>query len=101
MVEEPMIKLLDKPVSILAGALGGVLAGTIFKRIWTLAADEHDAPKATAGRRGRPEVLSAAGAQGAVYAVVTAAVDRGPADGTHKLTSVWPGQNGQQSKEAA
>jgi hypothetical protein len=36
-----------------------------------------------------------------VYAVVKAAVDRGAAEGTHKLTGVWPGENGQQPEKAA
>jgi len=39
--------------------------------------------------------LPAAAAQGAVYAAVKAAVDRGAAEGTRKLTGVWPGENGQ------
>ena len=29
-----MIKVLYKPVSMLVSVLGGVLAGTIFKRVW-------------------------------------------------------------------
>jgi hypothetical protein len=29
--------------------------------------------------------------QGAIFAVVKAAVDRGAAEGTRKITGVWPG----------
>jgi Protein of unknown function (DUF4235) len=76
---------------------GGVLAGATFKQIWKLAAGEDDAPKATDARRGWGEVLPAAALQGAVYA----GVNRGAAEGTHKLTGVWPGANGEQSKKAA
>jgi predicted metal-dependent enzyme (double-stranded beta helix superfamily) len=101
MVEETVIKLLYKPLSMLVSVLGGVLAGVIFRQIWKLAAGEDDAPKATDARRGWGEVLPAAALQGAVYAVVKAAVDRGAAEGTHKLTGVWPGENGQQAKKAA
>jgi predicted metal-dependent enzyme (double-stranded beta helix superfamily) len=89
-----MIKVVYKPVSLLVSVLGGVLAGAIFKRIWKLAAGEDEAPKATDARRGWREVLLAAALQGAVYAVVKAAVDRGAAEGTRKLTGFWPGENG-------
>jgi len=94
-----MIKLWYKPVSILVSVLGGVLAGAIFKRIWKIAAREDEAPKATDAQRGWREVLLAAGLQGAIYAVVKAAVDRGAAEGTRKLTGAWPGEEGRQSRK--
>jgi Protein of unknown function (DUF4235) len=37
-------------------------------------------------------VLLAAAIQGAIFAVVKAAVDRAAAVGTHKLTGTWPGR---------
>jgi uncharacterized protein DUF4235 len=37
-VEETMIKLVYKPVSLLVSVLGGMLAGAVFKQIWKLAA---------------------------------------------------------------
>jgi predicted metal-dependent enzyme (double-stranded beta helix superfamily) len=86
-----MIKLLYKPVSALVSVLGGILAGAIFKKIWKIVGREEDAPKATEARRGWREVLLAATLQGAIFAVVKAAVDRGAAVGTRKLTGVWPG----------
>jgi predicted metal-dependent enzyme (double-stranded beta helix superfamily) len=96
-----MIKLVYKPVSILVSVLGGVLAGAVFKRIWKLAAREDEAPKATDARRGWGEVLAAAALQGAVYALVKAAVDRGAAEGTRKLTGIWPGEDSRQQRKAA
>jgi hypothetical protein len=96
-----MIKLLYKPVSLLVSVLGGVLAGAIFKKIWKIAAREDEAPQATDAQRGWREVLLAAGVQGAIFAVVKAAVDRGAAEGTRKLTGVWPGEEGQQSGKEA
>jgi predicted metal-dependent enzyme (double-stranded beta helix superfamily) len=95
-----MIKLLYKPVGMLVSVLGGVLAGAIFKRVWKVAAGEDDAPKATDARRGWREVLLAAALQGMIFAVVKAAVDRGAAAGTRKLTGVWPGDTGKQPEEA-
>jgi hypothetical protein len=96
-----MTKLWYKPVSILVSMLGGVLVGAIFKRIWKIAAREDEAPKATDAQRGWREVLLAAGVQGAIFAVVKAAVDRAAAEGTRKLTGVWPGEDGQPSGKEA
>ena len=45
-------------------------------------------PEATGAHRTGPEVLAAAGLQGAVAAVVQAAVDRGAAVGTRQLNQV-------------
>jgi hypothetical protein len=36
-----------------------------------------------------------------IFAVVKAAVDRAAAEGTRKLTGVWPGDNGQQPGDGA
>jgi hypothetical protein len=96
-----MIKLVYKPVSILVSVLGGVLAGAIFKRVWKIAAREEQAPKATDAQHGWAEILLAAALQGAIYALVKAAVDRAAAEGTRKLTGVWPGEKGEEPKEAA
>jgi hypothetical protein len=93
-----MNKFLYKSVSIVVSVLGGMLAGAIFKQVWKLAADEDEAPKATDVRRGWREVLVAATIQGAIFGLVKAALDRGTAEGTRKLTGVWPGEDGQPDK---
>lgn len=87
-----MGKLLYKAVSMLVSVLGGVVARVIFKRIWKLAAHEEEAPSAMDARRGWPEVLIAAALQGAVFAVVKAALDRGTATAARELTGTWPGE---------
>ena len=96
-----MIKLLYKPVSMLVSVLGGILAGAIFKKVWKITAGEDDAPKATDTRHGWREVLLAATLQGAIFAAVKAALDRGAAEGTRRLTGVWPGDEGGQSGQEA
>ena len=96
-----MIKLLYKPTGMLVSVLGGVVAGAVFKRVWKVAAREDDAPKATDAQRGWREILLAAALQGAIFAVVKAAVDRGAAAGTRRLTGVWPGDEGEPSGEGA
>ena len=96
-----MIKLLYKPAGMLVSVLGGVAAGAIFKRVWKVAAREDDAPKATDAQRGWREILLAAALQGAIFAVVKAVIDRGAAEGTRRLTGVWPGDDGEPSGERA
>lgn len=96
-----MIKVLYRPVGMVVSVLGGILAAAIFKRVWKLTAGEDQAPKATDARRGWREVLLAATLQGAIFALVKAAVDRGAAEGTGKLTGVWPGNDGKPSGKEA
>jgi Protein of unknown function (DUF4235) len=96
-----MIKVLYKPVSLVISVLGGILAGAIFKRIWKIAAGEDEAPQATDARRGWREILTAAALQGAIFALVKAAVDRAAAAGTRKLTGTWPGPDSEEPGQQA
>jgi len=95
-----MIKLLYKLVNLIASMLGGLLAGLIFKRVWKIIGPGDDAPKPTDERPGWGEILLAATLQGAIFAVVKAAVDRGAAEATHKLIRIWPDDEGQQSDKS-
>ena len=88
-----MIKLMYKPFGIIAGVLGGLIAGAIFKQVWKLIAHEEDAPDSDDVQKGWGEVLVAATLQGAIFALVKAAVDRGAAEATLRLTGVWPGSD--------
>jgi uncharacterized protein DUF4235 len=90
-----MTKVLYKPMGMLVSVLGGVLAGSIFKQVWKVAFKEEDAPKATDADRSWREILLAATLQGAIFGLVKAAVDRGTAEGTRKVTGVWPGDESQ------
>ncbi|MEV8512436.1 DUF4235 domain-containing protein [Dactylosporangium sp. NPDC051484] len=85
-----MSKLLYKPLSIASGIAGGVAAGFVFKQVWKRLAGEEDAPEPTSGEYGWAEVLAAAALQGAIFAVVKAAIDRGGAAGVRRLTGNWP-----------
>jgi len=77
-----MAKLIYRPLSMLISIAGGILASAIFKRIWKLAAGEDEAPRATDAGKGWPEILTAAALQGAIFAVITASVERLAAAGT-------------------
>jgi hypothetical protein len=92
-VEAAPVKLLNKGIGLLVGILGGMLARSVFKRIWQAVTGEDEAPRATDARRGWREILLAAALQGAIFAVVQAALDRATAEGTAKLTGEWPGDD--------
>lgn len=47
-------------------------------------------PHATDEEGGWGEILAAAALQGAIFAIVKAAVDRGGRQGVRKLTGRWP-----------
>lgn len=83
-------RLLYKPVSLAVSVAGGILAGMAFRQVWKLVAGEADVPEATSREHSWGEVLAAAALQGAIIAAVRAAVDRGGAEGVHRLTGDWP-----------
>lgn len=87
-----MLKLLYKPLGLLIGVAGGIAAGAIFTRVWTLVTGQSDAPEATDENHTWREVLIAAGLQGAVFGMVKAGLDRGGAAGFRTLTGTWSGQ---------
>jgi hypothetical protein len=89
-VSKTVNKVAYKPLGILMGIAAGALAGVVFKQVWKLAAGDGDAPNATDEDRGWGEILAAAALQGAIFAIVKAAVDRGGATGVRKLTGDWP-----------
>jgi hypothetical protein len=100
------MKLMNRAIGLLVGILGGMLARSAFKKIWQAVTGEDEAPTPTDARRGWREILLAAALQGAIFAVVQAALDRATAEGTAKLTGAWPGegadeQSGHDSDEAA
>jgi predicted metal-dependent enzyme (double-stranded beta helix superfamily) len=84
------VKLTYKPVGMLLGAGAGVISGMIFKQVWKLAGHDDDAPNATDRDRSWTEILLAAAIQGAIFAVVKAAVDRAGAAGVQKATGQRP-----------
>ena len=96
-----VVKVSYKAVDLIASMIGGLLVGLIFNRAWGAIEQEDGAPKATDEQRGWREILLAAGLQGAIFALIKAAIDRGTAEGTRKLTGIWPGHEGRQPGKPA
>jgi hypothetical protein len=87
-----MARVLYKPLGLIVSVLGGLVAGSIFKRVWVAVAHEEEAPKATDASKGWGEVIAAATVEGAVFGGVKAAIDRAGATGFQHLTGAWPGR---------
>jgi len=85
-------RLLYKPFGVLVGVAGGLAAGAIFKRIWAAVTHQPSVPDATEAGRSWAEVLAAAATEGAIYALVKAATDRGGAIAFQRATGFWPGK---------
>jgi uncharacterized protein DUF4235 len=86
-----MKKIAYRLLSLGLSVVSGVLAGALFKGLWKLVAREEDAPQASDPERSWKEVLPAAALQGAIFATVKAAVERGATQGGRKLTGSKPG----------
>jgi hypothetical protein len=83
-------RLFYRALSLGLSVVTGVFAGAVFKRLWKLVAGEEEAPQAADPERGWKEILAAAALQGALFALVKAAVERGAVQGGRKLTRSAP-----------
>ncbi|WP_411082248.1 DUF4235 domain-containing protein [Streptomyces sp. cmx-18-6] len=84
-------KIAYRPVGLALGAVSGMLAGAAFKQVWKVIEGEGDAPDALDEDRPWRQILLAAAIQGAIFAVVKAAVERSGAQATRSVTGTWPG----------
>ncbi|WP_370617869.1 DUF4235 domain-containing protein [Mumia sp. Pv 4-285] len=85
-------KLAYRPIGLLTGIAGGLIAGAIFKQVWKKVSDEDEAPNPLAADSySWREILIASAIQGVIYSVVKAAIDRGGAKGFQRVTGEWPG----------
>ena len=86
-------KILYRPVGITSSIIGGVVAGQVFKQVWkrATAGPDGDAPKALESEYPLRQILVAAAVQGAIFAVVKAAIDRAGARAFQQWTGEWPG----------
>ena len=96
-----VVKVSCKAMDLIASMVGGLVVGVIFNRAWSAIERGDDVPRPTDEQRVWREILLAAGLQGAIFALVRAAAERGLAEGTRKLTGIWPGDEGQQPGSSA
>lgn len=94
------MKLLFKPMTMIFGMVGGMLASVIFKQVWKRIDDEEEAPKPLEKDFSWKKILLASALQGAIFAVVKAVVSRGGAKGVEKVTGAWPGDDSREAKAA-
>lgn len=86
-------RILYRPVGLAGSIVGGVVAGQAFKQVYkrvTPGSEDH-APTALESRYSFGQVVLGAALQGAVFAAVKAAVDRGGARAFQRWTGEWPG----------
>jgi hypothetical protein len=96
-----MNKMLYKAIGLLVGVLGGMLASAIVGKVWKLTPGHDEAPEATDTRRSWAEILTAAALQGAIFAVIRAAVERATAASAEKLAGEQPGHEVKVQQEEA
>ncbi|UGS34655.1 DUF4235 domain-containing protein [Capillimicrobium parvum] len=85
------MKLIYKPFGIILGILAGLAGRQVFNVVWGKL-DDEEPPEATTEEAPLKKVVLAAALQGAIFATVRAAVNRGGAKGYAHLTGVWPGE---------
>ncbi|WP_066462033.1 DUF4235 domain-containing protein [Sanguibacter suarezii] len=87
-------KILYRPFGLVSSIAGGLVAGQVFKRVYKRAApgNHSEAPGPLQSQYSTREILFAALIQGAIYAVVKAAIDRGGARAFERWTGEWPGE---------
>lgn len=95
-----MAKLMYRLLSMLVSFGGGLLATAIFKKVWKLTPGADEPPKSTDASKTWSEFLTAAAVQGAIFAVVTASMERLAAVGTRSLTGTWPGEDSDAQADA-
>lgn len=89
------MKVLFKPLSILAGVLAARAATTAFQALWSRI-DEGDPPKATTAQARLPKVVLAAVLESSTQAAAAAVADRAAARTFAYLFGVWPSEKRQE-----
>jgi len=94
-----MSQMKYKALGLVVGLLGGMLASAIVRKVWELTPGHDEAPEAIDTRRSWTEILTAAALQGAIFAVIRAAVERATAASAEKLAGEEPGYEVEQQQE--
>jgi len=71
-----LAKLGYKPIGMMLGLFGGLLAGKVFGIVWKKISNEDETPQPLSDEYSTREVLLAATLQGAIFGLIKTAVDR-------------------------
>lgn len=91
-VDRTIVKVMYKPIAMIASAVGATLASMLFGRVWRAVAGKREVPAATDQVTSWADVLPAAALHGIVFGVVKAMVDRAGAKEFERVTGYWPGK---------
>lgn len=92
------MKLLYKPIALIAGLISGLIGRSVFRKIWGKI-DHEPPPKPGTGEGSVVKVVSANALEAGVMAGVGAAVDRVFANTFHHLIGIWPEKPDEKEKE--
>jgi Protein of unknown function (DUF4235) len=83
------MKLLYKPIALIAGIIAGRLGRSAFESLWSKL-DDDPVPNPGSGEGSVIKAVGGRALQAGVMAGVAAAVDHAFAKGFHHLIGVWP-----------
>ncbi len=83
------MRLLYKPIALIAGLISARLGKSVFKSLWA-SIDDAPPPTPKTGGASVGKVVGAQALEGAVMKGVAAAVDRGFAASFFHLFGIWP-----------
>jgi nitrate reductase gamma subunit len=85
-----LAKLAYKPIGMIFGMLGGLLAARVFGIVWKRISSEDETPLPLSDDYSTREVLLAATLQGAIFGLVKTAVDRYVMKGVRRFVDTPP-----------
>jgi Protein of unknown function (DUF4235) len=85
-----LAKIAYKPIGLIFGLLGGLLAGQVFAMVWKKLSHEDEAPLPLSDDYSTREVLLAATLQGAIFGLIKTAVDRYGMKGVRRFLDTPP-----------
>lgn len=88
-----ILKILFLPVGALGGLLAGMLGKKVFRGLWS-AIDEHEPPEPQRRDVTWPKLAAALLLEGAIFRAVRGLVDHGSRRLFSELTGAWPGDQG-------
>jgi len=80
-----LAKIGYKPIGLVFGLIGGLLAGKVFGLVWKRLSHEDETPQPLSDDYSTREVLIAATLQGAIFGLIKTAVDRYGLKGVRRL----------------